>query len=102
MPLQNLIDMYNKIPRKDVAVFSPSINFDDNGDYVKISPLEWSNSTKDQLTRSANKIRESKEAALKNSDEESKRDSKAKRKHDAHFIDDFIDDDSIFKKSVVS
>ena len=102
MPLQNLIDLYNKIPRKDVAVFSPSINLDYEGNWTKISPLEWSTSTKDQLIKSANKIRESKEMKLKDGDEENKRDSKSKRKQDSYLKDDFLNDNSLIRKSEVS
>ena len=42
IPFQNLIDMYHSIPRKDVSVFAPLVDFDSNGVWQKITPLEWS------------------------------------------------------------
>jgi hypothetical protein len=81
LPLQTLIDMYNKIPRKDISVFAPAIEVDKEDKTQKITPVEWGANTKDKLIKSAEIIRKRKEDVTKTG-EGKKRDVKASEKSD--------------------
>ena len=76
LPFQTLLDMYNNIPRKDISVFGPCIDPDKDIDDQKITPVEWTDSTKEKLIKSAELIRKRKEDGRNKSDNQKKRNKK--------------------------
>lgn len=65
LPLQYLIDMYNKTPRENVQIFAPCIEKHINLNEPTIKALEWSDETRLELIESARIIRQRKEEGAK-------------------------------------
>jgi hypothetical protein len=60
-----MIDMYNKVPRKDVHIFAPSIDANKILKEQTIKPVEWTENSRDNLLQSAELIRKRKEEGRK-------------------------------------
>ena len=108
MPLQEMIDMYNNVPRKDVSVFAPHLELDQNGKTKKIQPMEWNKNSQDKLMKSAEIIRKSKQDISKKSGNKRKRldsdnESEAKNNDKISHSDQGIEskDKKLTKKSTI-